>query len=130
MEQELLNSLDSWEIISLFVSFLVVSIAIYRWLMIRWQADVNLKKYVFVHGIPGRRLDGPFDIELEVPEDQQVVLAISQDGNVLKTIHNGPMTKGKHVVGVDCRGMTAGKYALAISTDGQEDIKLFEWSGS
>jgi hypothetical protein len=130
MEQDFFNAMDSWEVISLLVSFLVVVIAIYRWLMVRWQSDVNLKRYVFVHGVPERRLDGPFEMHLDVPIEQHVILSISKGEDLMRTVHDGTLTAGSHRIGVDCQGLETGPYSIMVTTEGQVDIKKFDWLGN
>jgi len=127
MEEEFFNRFDSLEVVSLAVSAGVVIIAIYRWLLIKWQSEVNLRSYVFMHGLGAKHFSEPFKVHLDVPEEQEVSLIIEKDKDTSHCIHDGILKKGSHEISVSMKEMTSGDYRLILKSDGQEDMKLFSW---
>jgi hypothetical protein len=127
MEQEFFNNYDSLEVICLLVSLFVVIVAIYRWLMIKWQSEVNLRKYVFMHALPDQRLDLPFSVTIDVPVEQEVQVSVRDSVNKETEVLSKVFIKGSHEFTIPMTDLKRGEYMLVLKSEGQEDMKKFAW---
>ena len=128
MEKEFFNKFDSLEVICLVVSLILVIVALYRWVIIKWQSQVDLRKYVFMEGLPARIMTNNFKVSLDVPEKQMVKLGIQNGHESEHTFFNGPLESGRHQIEVPMEDKPKGEYIITLISEGQEDQKRFEWN--
>lgn len=130
MEEWLEFNADRIRIASLITAGIVLIFAIYRWLLIRWRSDVNLRKYALFRSLPSNQLAPVQLLEVEVPVAQDIRLTLEQGDRVEAVLHEGEVAAGILQVRLDMRSHAAGDYSLVMHCDDQRMVKMVQWSGS
>lgn len=122
-----LGRLDRWETVSLFVAFLVLVVALYRWLLMKWRSNVDLIAYAYLHP---PRLDsetGRFKVRVEIPKREDIRLdLLDADERDLKSILEGPQEIGEKDLTLDMSNYPEGKYFIRMITPDQKLLKRFD----
>ena len=116
------------EIISLVVAALVVIIGLYRYMLMRWRSDVNLRTYPFLKVPSGRFLEHDTTVvQVDCPSSQTIELALlDEKEEMVIAIHTGQIDAGLHSFEVQSEKFTAGVYYLRLKSNGQVDTRRID----
>ena len=129
MEEWYLFNEDKIKLISLVTASLVLIVSIYRWLIIRWRNDVDLRKYAYFIPLKSRYLNSSEELIIEVPECQQIQLELESESGVSETLFNGPAPAGQLKIPLEMSEKKSGDYLIIMYCDDQKAIRKVIWSG-
>jgi hypothetical protein len=118
---------DKLEWVVLAMVVVLLAAAIYRFVLIQWRSNVDLRQYPFLRPLASRNLIGSVQLEIEMPDSYQVTLSLlDQSEHLVETIHDGELDAGLHSFTLDSDAHQAGSYFLQLTSKGQVDLKRIE----
>ena len=120
---------DKLKLISLVTAGLVLLVSIYRWLLVRWRNDVNLRKYAKFKSLKSSRLRVLEELMIEVPEEQQISLVLESSEGQIESLYDQFSVVGDLKILLDMSARPEGEYLLVMRSDDQQMIKKVYWSG-
>lgn len=123
----LLGRLDRWETVSLFVAFLVLAVALYRWLLMKWRSNVDLIAYAYLQPPILDSETGYFRVRVEIPKREDIRLdLLDAEERSLKNILEGIQEIGEQDLILDMSNYPEGKYFISMITPDQKLLKRFD----
>lgn len=123
----LLGRLDRWETVSLFVAFLVLAVALYRWLLMKWRSNVDLIAYAYLQPPTLDSETGHFRVRVEIPKREDIRLdLLDAEERSLKNILEGIQEIGEQDLILDMSNYPEGKYFISMITPDQKLLKRFD----
>lgn len=129
MEEWYIFNEDKLKVISLVTASLVLLVSIYRWLIIRWRNDVDLRKYAYFIPLKSRYLKSSEELMIEVPERQQIQLELESESGLRETLFKGSAPIGLLKIPLEMSEKKSGDYLIIMHCDDQKAIKKVIWSG-
>jgi 4-amino-4-deoxy-L-arabinose transferase-like glycosyltransferase len=120
---------DKLKLISLITAILVLIVAIYRWLLVRWRNDANLRTYARFKALKSSRLRVMEELVIEVPESQHISLTLESSERPSEFLYNQVSDVGSLKILLDMTSRPEGDYELIMRSDNQQMIKKVYWSG-
>jgi len=117
------------QIAALIVAALVLLVAIYRWLLLKWRNDATLRKYAYLHSLSSANLPAHEVLRIDIPEPQHVQLRLKGANQFDRLLLDEQLPVGLCEYPLELSQLPHGEYELVMISQDQESMKRFRWSG-